>query len=106
MISKVVFVYLFLLFWGWRTLFFFFVAKSAPNSENTTVSARNSQAMGALSVLKIAPIIRNVRQSKIAEIVPDIKPQSSVSRPLFFRVAINPPKKEEEYMAKNERGVR
>ena len=74
--------------------------------ENTIERARQSQDIGAFCVFKIAPTIKNARQSKIVEITPDREPQSRGSLFLFFRVAINPPNKDEEYITKKERGVR
>ena len=59
-----------------------------------------------LCVLKIIPIIKNKRQRRIVDITPTNVPQSRASWELFFFVAINPPKKDEVYIAKNERGRR
>ena len=69
------------------------------------LSARKSQDIGALCVFKIAPMAKNNRHSRKADVIPLTVPHSRASRPLFFFVAIKPPKKDEVYMAKNERGV-
>ena len=81
---------------------FFFVEMSAPSMENTIVRARNSHESGVLCVLKIAPTAKNNKQRVIADAMPVSEPHRSASRPEFFLVAINPPKKADVYIAKKE----
>ena len=83
-------------------VFCFLIAINEPNRENIIVSPRNNQDIGVLCVSKNAPIAKNSKQRIRVEIIPVKLPQSKGSRPLFFLVAINPPKKADEYMAKNE----
>ena len=52
------------------------------------------------------PIAKNNRQSSKVDIIPFRAPHNRASCPLFFFVAIKPPKKDEVYIAKNERGER
>lgn len=68
------------------------------------MAIRKIQAAAELLVERKKPIARNIRERERAVSVPQSAPQSIASRPLFFFIAIKPPKKLAEKIAKYERG--
>ena len=52
------------------------------------------------------PIIKKISERKRNVKIPHIRPQSRASAPLFFLMAIKPPKNDAVYIEKNDMGVR
>ena len=85
--------------------FLAFAATKAPSGEASAVSPLNIQAVSVLSVSNIIPIIKNISEKIIAFATPQRTPHNSGSLPLFFLIAINPPKKDDVIRANTERGI-
>ena len=83
----------------YRLFFFFgiflalFTPSNAPMIEVIIINTRNSQESGVLLASKRSRNTPKTKESTIAEKIPQIRPQSRESCPLFFIIDINPPKK-------------